>query len=525
MNLQYRIFLSIWAVVFIFATIFWIFKNNLPPSWDQAHYLEGSAILHQTLTDKGLFPFIDKATTILETKAPLVTILPIPLYLIFGSSLHVALIVNVVFAGLFFIFFYKLTALIFDRRIAIASILIISTTPLFYGLARYFFVEFGLATFVVMWMYLILKTENLTNKKYLFLLGIVSGLGMLMKFHFFIFVAGPALVVFYRSYKKVGIKVVNWRNAVVFSLPVVAIAGPWYARNIITVLWKAKRASNPELLGNLYYGAPLSYNNLYHSGLDFINGVMSPYWFFALLVLIVIFFQQRKRAKINYFLLLWFMVPFLIFYLGPNKDYRLMLPLLPPLAMLVAWLLAQIAGNKHLLASVVLAIFPALVFFNTSVFETKLIQSKIALGPFVVSDSKIGDYVQAPRDEDWPITETLNFLWQIDQTTNGKIVMLSSEDESFNVNNLRYYAVLAKLPLDVKSASYFPKGTDYETIRSTIERGDYLIMKVGGRPGPADLNRFKDLIMDNLDNSKWLEMPNNIVLPDDGRIKTWQKIS
>lgn len=525
MKLQFRTLLFIWATIFILVSTSWILKNNLPPSWDQANYLEASEILRQELAGGDVLGFLDKTTTILGYKAPLITILPIPLYLAFGSSPRVALMLNMVFAGLFFVFFYKLVALIFDRRIALTSILIISTMPLFYGLTRYFFVEFGLMTLVTVWMYLVLKTENLTNKKYLFLLGAVSGLGMLMKFHFFIFVGGPVLVIIFNSWKNLGVKIFNVRNILVFAAPGAIIALPWYARNFLTVLWKAKRASNPELLGNLYYGPPLSFNNLYLSGLDFINFVISSYWFFVLLVLATVFFYQRKRVKINYFLLLWFLVPFLIFYLGPNKDYRLMLPLLPPLAILVAWLLAKIAGKKQLLASAALTVFPVLIFLNTSVFGTKLIQSKIAVGPLVIAESKIGDYVQAPRNENWPITETLNFLWQIDQSTNRKIVMLASEDESFNVNNLRYYAVLAKLPLDVKSASYFPKGTEYKTIRNTIEQGDYMIMKVGGRPGPNDLNRFNGLILERVDSLKWREIPNNIVLPDNGRVKVWQKIS
>ena len=50
-------------------------------------------------------------------------------------------------------------------------------------------------------------------------------------------------------------------------------------------------------------------------------------------------------------------------------------------------------------------------------------------------------------------------------------------------------------------------------------------MKIGGKPGPADLNRFNSLILQNLDQKIWQELPNNIDLPDGGKIKIWQKIS
>lgn len=524
MNLYWRLFLTLWVVIFVVTTTFWIFKNNLPPSWDEANYLGASEILRQTLADRGVFSFFANTTTILGTKAPLITILPVPLYLLFGSTPHVALLINIIFCLIFFVFFYKLVLQLFDEKVAIISCLIVSTLPIFYGLVRYYYVEFGLMVFVVIWIYLATKTENLTNKKYLFFVGLISGLGVLMKFHFFIFIAGPALAVVYESWKNLKMKIFNIRNILIFTIPAMVIALPWYIHNILTVLWKAKRATNPELLGKLYYGSPLSFKNLYLSALDFINFALSGYWFIVLLILLVLFIYQKKKFNINFLLFCWFFIPFAIFYLGPNKDYRLMLPLLPPVAILIAWLIEKTFKNKYLLVTIVLTLFPTLIYLNTAVFDTKMISHKISLGPLVVADTKIGDYVQPTRNEYWPITEILTFISSIDSTENKKIVMLASEDESFNVNNLGYYAVLAKLPLEVKSVSYFLINTKYEVIEETINRGDYLLMKVGGRAGPEGLNRYNDLILRNLNYEKWHEIPNEIILPDSGKINIWQKI-
>lgn len=524
MKSRLQLFLTLWVFLFAVTTAYWIFKNNLPPSWDEAQYLAGSEILHQTLTNKGLLAFFTNTTTILGTKAPLITIIPIPFYLFFGSSPHIALLTNLIFALIFFFFLFQLVSLVFDEKIALASCIIISTMPLFYGLARYFLVEFGLTSLVTMWIFFALKTELLSNKKYLFYLGIVSALGVLIKFHFFLFIAGPAIIIFFEIWNKNKRAIFNIKNIIIFSVPVVVIALPWYARNILTILWKAKRSTDPALLGNLYYGPPFSFNNLYRSALDFINYAMSAYWFLILIILVFLFFLQRRKFKVNYLLLGWFFIPFFIFYLGPNKDYRLMLPLLPSVAILIGYLTANVFQKRFFLFLTIMIIFPVLVYLNTSLLSAKLINNQMGIGQFILGGNPIGGYVKTPSTDKWPVEDTLKFIESQNTSDVRKVVISASESEAFNINSLQYYSLHANLPLQINTASYFPKGTNYETIRSTIDKGDYILMKVGGNPGPSDLNRFNELILQNLDAKTWEEIPNNISLPDGGKIKIWKKI-
>ncbi len=513
-----------WIAFILFTTSVWIFYSKDLPGQDHAQYLEASEILRQSLVDEGFVSFLFKTTTILPTKAPLIAILPIPLYVFFGSTVQVALFVNVLLILLFFIFFYKLVSLFFEENIALASVIVISTMPLFYGLTHYFLVEFGLMTIVVIWLFVLLKTKNLTNRKYLLILGLLTGFGMLMKFHFFIFVFGPAMVTLYWSWKINKNKLFNLRNILFFALPALVISLPWYLRNIMTVLWKAKRSVNPALLGDLYYGPAFSFNNLYRSALDFINYVISPYWFFILLILFILFIYKKKKININLVLCSWFFIPFTIFYLGPNKDYRLMLPLLPPFAILIAWLIEKTFKKKYLLGAIVLTLFPILIYLNTVVFDAKMISHKISFGPFKIADKSIG-YVDTPRKDSFPISEIMTSLAILEPISKQKTVVLLSEDYELNINGLRYYIVLYKLPIRAITASYFPIGTNFQTISATLDQGDYLIVKVGGNSSLTGLNRLRDFILQNLDDNKWSEIPNGISLPDSGTIKIWQKIS
>lgn len=518
----FNLFLFAWTGFIVLTTCFWIFRNSFPVSWDQAQYLEASEILHQTLADNGPIAFIVKTSTILPTKAPLIAMLPVSLYFLFWSSVEVALIVNLIFLTLFFIFFFELVRLLFDKTVAITSLIIISTMPLFYGLTHYFLVEFGLMTIVVIWMFVLLKTQYLTDRKYLFLLGLITGFGFLMKLHFLIFIIGPAILILYESWRKIGNKILSYKNILLFALPAFAVALPWYSRNILTLLWKAKRSVNPELLGDLYYGSAFSVKNLYLSGVDFINYVISPFWSLTLTFFGVIFICKRMKVRLNYFLVSWFLIPFVIFYFGPNKDYRLMLPLLPPVSILIAWLMRSIFSKKYFFVVAFLLIFPLLVYLNTTALNAKLFQKEISFGPLRVVDAAIG-YVGVPRKELFPIQELLKFIAQLEPSAKQKNVVLASEDEAFNINGLQYYATLNRLPIKVTTASYFSKGTSYNTIQDTIDKGDYLIMKVGGNAGPSDLNRFNHLILQNLDYAKWYEVSNSFSLPDGGNIKIWRK--
>jgi len=170
-------------------------------------------------------------------------------------------------------------------------------------------------------------------------------------------------------------------------------------------------------------------------------------------------------------------------------------------------------------------IFPTIVYLNTTVFSAQLIPQRISLGPIVFADNKTGPYVQLPRNEYWPVVEVLKYIAEYSLDDKTKKLILASEDEAFNINGLQYYATRYKLPIKIQSASYFQKGTTYETIQAAIDQGDYLIMKVGGMTGPIGLNRYNDLILKNLNFQIWEEIPNSFILPDGGILKIWRKVS
>ncbi len=513
------ILVFVWSLIFIFFTTLWIVIDNKPPAQDQAYYLTGAESLYQTLKDEGLLGFLSQTTTVLGRKAPLISISPIPLYAIFGPSQKIALSVNIIFFVLFVIFFYLLIRKLHNSYIAFLSILIVSTMPIFYGLVRNFFVEFGLMTLVIMWLYFLLKTDSLANKKYLVFLGIVSGLGMLMKFHFFIFTALPFLLKGYQNFKKYR----NPRKIVTAILlvgfPAFIVAGPWYSQNILTVLWHAKRATDPQLLGDYYYGNPFTIDVISRYFTDLINYAVSPYYIILFLIFSLAVILTKKKIKIHGALLSYFFLPFIVFFFGPNKDYRFMLPLVPFLGFLIAYLFTKVLGKSYKLAFISVA-FPILVFVNSSVANNFVLKEKISLGPLLFYGSRVG-YAEKPESDYFPNEQVINTIKR-ESFKAPSILISASEDRYLNINNLQYYNIKNGSPFEIKTVSYL-KDVEIDDVTMMVNMGDFLVMRVGVTDRPKDINIYNESILMSLDKSVWSLISSDITFPDGGRVLIFKK--
>lgn len=92
--------------------------------WDQSQYLESSVMLYQALSKKGLVSLLTAFSNMMDTKTPLITILPIPFYLIFGNNYESALCVNLIFLILSSVYLYKLTNLLSNEKAVLFSVFI-----------------------------------------------------------------------------------------------------------------------------------------------------------------------------------------------------------------------------------------------------------------------------------------------------------------------------------------------------------------------------------------------------------------
>src|SRR2546427_4281481 len=137
--------------------------------------------------------FVYLYKTALPTKAPLIAVLPLPFYLAFGPSHKSALLVNSLWIAVSNLALFLLGRRLFSGEVGLVAVVFYQTMPLVYGLSRTVMTEYGLAALVLVSLYCLVTSEGLTRGAANFALGVVIGLGLLMKILFPAFVAGPLL--------------------------------------------------------------------------------------------------------------------------------------------------------------------------------------------------------------------------------------------------------------------------------------------------------------------------------------------
>ena len=121
----------------------WVLKNITPPAWDQAWYLYHSKLLYKALTQDGLMGLAKSIPLCTPDKAPLLPIMTLPFYLIFGNNEISALISPFPYILLMSYFLFRFVEQLRNTRAAFISVLVVQTMPMFFILSKDFLVDYG----------------------------------------------------------------------------------------------------------------------------------------------------------------------------------------------------------------------------------------------------------------------------------------------------------------------------------------------------------------------------------------------
>lgn len=430
--------------------LLWFKMDQAPPRWDQAYYLKGSLILYDKLTNEGILPFYNAFTDAIKEKAPLVAVVPIPFYLLLGKKYISALAVNLLFIILGSCYFYKLGALISKKREALLGVFILNLFPIIFGLSREFWVENGLMTLVVVWFFYFLKSNCLENRKYSIALGIISGLGLLMKVSFPLYIIGPMLFLCIKKFIKLkNLPGIYIKNAFITLIIGMLLAGTWYFKNLYHVIEFAFASGYGKIAENYQMGSVFSINTILGYWLGIINDGISTYMFLVIIFLaairIIAILSKQSSSVIEKdfrdFLLIWVAVPFMVFTFGVNKDLRYITPFCPPIALLISMGLSHIPLIKYkefLLTT--LLIFPVFNYLYIS-FCPKPVHMETKY--FVFLNNNLG-YAQPPVKEKWPNEKLIEFI-QLDAMRIGISPhhirpLLLFDHQYINANTQNYYS-------------------------------------------------------------------------------------
>ncbi len=107
--------------------------------------------------------------------------------LFFGNSLLLIKLTQFVYFFILFFSTYAIAKKIADRKTGLLAMFLVSMYPLIFESSRQYSLDFPLAAFIALSIYLLLKTNYFTNFQYSCFLGISCGIAMLIKGQFILF--------------------------------------------------------------------------------------------------------------------------------------------------------------------------------------------------------------------------------------------------------------------------------------------------------------------------------------------------
>lgn len=278
-------------------------------------------------------------------------------FLIFGPSKFVPFWVNVFYLAILAYSLYKVGIKIKGSYTGALASFIILSLPGVLVLWRINIMEIALTSWVGLTLYLFISTECFEKRLHSVLLGIVLGIGLLIKWTYSAYVFGAFFLYF---------QLIFWRsrgpnlnlelslrkrssNFILCMLLAFLISGPWYLRFLDLSYFFSSLQNDPTAL-------PLPKKMFFYlKALK--ENLLLPGYFFLFLFTFIIFPLMRRREMIPYLFLFPFLTGLLIFSFLAHIETRYILPLLPYVAVIISGAIASIGWRaiKVILTLVVIA--------------------------------------------------------------------------------------------------------------------------------------------------------------------------
>lgn len=450
----------IFTILIALINITWVCLNKSPPLWDQSLYLNSSEILFNTLQNKGLVDFYFAVqTTLGGIRAPLLNIAVFPFYFLFGVNNQSAIFFNISLLFVFSTYIYKLSSLLFNKKVGLYSVLISQTIPLIFNINRQFLTEYLLTTLVIVFLFYLIQSKEFTQRNSNIKLGIALGIGLLSKIYFPVIIIGPLLYTLIKRLKNQKINLKLLVNLIEFFVPALIIASGWYLSNLNNILKFGVDVAWGQTANN--FGESNIFNfgyilNLYKKIIT--NG--SIYYF---LLFILLIYQNRKlhtfkkNLSATIFLISWILIPLTILTFAVTKDIRYAMPFFPSFGILIAFQYDKFI-NKYknktikILTFILLFIIPLIIILYNSFFAAV---SGCTKGQYF-KDTTCQSYSGKPDPNNWYIQEIVHY---VNQKMPNRIIdvpnfcFIAIEHRSTNLLAYRYYNRLenSSSPVDFTS--------------------------------------------------------------------------
>ncbi len=212
----------------------WLTANVTLLGWDLPSHL-GKSFLYNGM----LHPFTLKALFAVVTwhplHPPLFFLSAVPLYRLFGASVDVGTMVNVLYLAVLIGSVYGIGQRLGGRRVGLLAAFVVATFPAIYALSRLFYIELALTAMVALSVWLLLASDRFQNRTASLLFGLSLGLGLLTKYTYPVFIFAPLCLVVARSKALKGLKDrlragfrLDLRETLLALVIGLALAATWY---------------------------------------------------------------------------------------------------------------------------------------------------------------------------------------------------------------------------------------------------------------------------------------------------------
>ena len=428
----------------------WLGIDRRPPEWDHANHLERAIACHRSLAAPGgarLREIIAQSSFY----PPIVTCAAGLLYFALPIVPLTAQAVIWAFLVMGTLAVFGLGRRLLDPDAGLLAAFLFATAPFVVFMLLNFQLDLPLAAMVALALYTLVRTEELSVRRWVLGLGLVLGLGMLTKPPFAAYLSGPLLWVAWR-----GLRAAERRARLMHLLAALgvaaAIALPWYGPRLVGLPAQIINRSFKQAAESGHAPA------LSGSSLLFYPQWIIPQWGLlatALLLWGIVALARRPRARG----LLWAaLAPWLIFVLIQNKNLRYTVPLLPAAA------LAAAAGVSALppRARRGLGCACALVGVAQVGSAAFALPPPTLLAPIVSSVA----FSLPPDGRDWHHREILDAILRAAGPGGARAAVVPN-DNFFSISNFRYEVTRDRLPLRLSRAwERAPLGVDFAIVKT-----------------------------------------------------------
>jgi 4-amino-4-deoxy-L-arabinose transferase-like glycosyltransferase len=531
---------AVLSLLFLFNLIYdllWLKRDTLPPGWDEAVHLTSTLAYFNILTHPSA-SMISNLIGVDNYYPPFYHFSTSLMYFFAKPSMDSAVFVNVFYLGILIFSTYGIGRKMFNREVGVSAAILVSLYPSIVGMQRFYLIELALVSTVTLCVYLLLLTDNFSNRRYSVLFGIALAIAVLTKWTAVFFLIGPLFFVGYYTFQhqlspllqrihpsktaleceqcgktiERGVEYQGkmfcshkcknlWKKAsktkqrtsttgkaifnilLAFSIALI-LSLIWYAYHIEevyrTISWGQQYWGTTEGDPEVFTLASL----LYYA-LEFINFQAS--FLLAIPFVAGLVYLLRSKNKQLVFFALWMAIPYVVFTLLRNKDSRYTLPFIAAVAIIsVFWVFEQKRVKPYryyILAAV----------FGIGILQIATLALDMNISDAVTLHTSVGALelypnhvygTRPPISEDWKVDVAVDAIYRDAQSNprmQGRIGYIGVVPDTAYINGLtfNYYCFKEKLPFQALNLAYM----NPQDFARNFAAFDYLVFKSGENSG------------------------------------------